>query len=146
MAQSPAQRRAAQRRLAREIKTGTYKPSSASKKAREAAKRVQESRAVPKDGEEVFKGGQKQYEGIKVRIKRRKRQFWEDSVSFRPRASDRAVEESSDTEEMYEIEHEPEDRWLDLASNAARAHHALASTGDAGDLEIYLPYSFLFYH
>lgn len=145
MAQTPAQRRAAQRRLAKEIRTGTYKPSEASKKAREAARRLREPQP-PRDGEEVFKGGQKRYEGIKVRIKRRKRQFWGDDVNFRPNNSDRAVDRSNDLDEMEEVEFEPENRWLDLASLASKAHNALVSTGDAGDLEIYLPYSFLFYH
>lgn len=37
MAQTPAERRAAQRRLAREIQGGTYKPSGVGAKARRAA-------------------------------------------------------------------------------------------------------------
>ncbi len=145
MAQTPAQRRAAQRRLAREIKTGTYKPSQASKKAREAARRLREP-IPPRDGEEVFKGGQKRYDGIKVRIKRRKRTMWEDIYNFRGDRSDRAVDQSGAIEEMEEVENDPEDRWLDLASKAAKAQFALYNTGDAGELEIYLPYTFLFYH
>lgn len=147
MAQTPAQRRAAQRRLSQQIRTGTYQKSQVGKKARETARRVQESRNVPpppRDGEEVFKGGQK--EGIRARIKRRKRTFWEDDVRFSPRNSDRAVDRSNDVSEMYEVEHEPEDRWLELASQASVAWNKLHSTGDAGELEIFLPYSFLFYH
>jgi hypothetical protein len=146
VAQTPAQRRAAQRRLAREIRTGTYKPSQAGKKARETARRLRESQAGPKDGEEVFVGGQKKYEGIRVRIKRKKRQLWEDTVGFRAIRSDNAVDNSDDTTEMGQVEYDPEDRWLYLASQASYAQMAVAKTGDAGELEIYLPYAFLFYH
>jgi hypothetical protein len=40
MAQTPAERRLAQRRLAKEIREGTYKPSAAGAQARKAANRI----------------------------------------------------------------------------------------------------------
>ena len=43
---SQAERRAARRRLAREIKTGTYQPSAIGKKARQAATELEKERLI----------------------------------------------------------------------------------------------------
>lgn len=147
MAQSPAQRRAAQRRLAKEIKTGSYKPTNASKQARQAAQRLRENRDPGFRGPPVFiDDGPPVRDGIKVRIKRKKRQLWQDALGFTPTRSDRNVDESDDTTEMAAVEGQGENRWNYLASQASYAQMAFEKTGDAGELVIYLPYTFLFYH
>ena len=75
--------------------------------------------------------------------------FWGDSVGFGRNASNRNVDRSSDIEEMQQAldpANRNDDTWSELASQASYAHKALEKTGDAGELEMYLPYSFLWYH
>jgi len=108
------------------------------------AQRVQGIPPPPEYRQEVFISAD---DAIRNRVKLTKVSFWQDTVNFGRSASDRMVDNSDAIPEMEEALREPsESNWSDLASMAAKAHHTLDRTGDAGDLEIYLPYSFLWYH
>lgn len=99
----------------------------------------------PEDEDEVFSSD----DDIRDRVKLTKISFFSDVVGFGRRASDRNVDNSDDIDEMEDAldrENRTEAQWSELASLAAKAHHALDRTGDAGELAIYLPYSFLWYH
>lgn len=86
---------------------------------------------------------------IRTAVKRQKAAFWEDTIQFSRRASDRAVDEAESTEPML-IAARPENRsdatWTELASLASKAHIVKNRTGSAGELEEFLQYSFLWYH
>lgn len=98
------------------------------------------------EGEEVFESSDSK---IRTAVKLQKRAFWEDVVQYGRRASDAAVDESDDIDEMIRAlrrENRNDATWTELASLASRAHILRERTGSAGELEVYLPYSFLWYH
>jgi hypothetical protein len=140
---SSADRRRAQRRNAQQVSSGNYRPSNIGRRARELAKNLRERQQPPPpvDQGPIFTSS------TRTRVKEKKRQFWDGIESFSPRESDRVVDESNDFEEMADfLEEMDENTAVEFASNASKAWSLVDAMGDAGDLEIYLPYSFLFYH
>lgn len=65
---------------------------------------------------------------------------------YNPQESNRAVRNSDEFEAMERAMALSSDDMRRLASMAGKAHAALAQTGSAGQLEVYLQYDFLFYH
>jgi hypothetical protein len=83
---------------------------------------------------------------VKTQMKIQKHRTYRDVLGYSPGESSRAVDRSSAIDEMTDALGWSEDRMDEFASRASQAHRLLRDTGDAGDLEIYLAYDFLFYH
>jgi hypothetical protein len=66
--------------------------------------------------------------------------------SYNPTESAQAVFGSDEYRAMRAALGYTDDQMRQLASLAGKAHAAQIQTGDAGELEIYLKYDFLFYH
>lgn len=131
---SAADRRRAQREIAKQLKEGGYQQS---KIGRESAKLARERRQKP-----IF-----DRDSTKDRVKQKKREFWDTVRNFKGGNSDSIVDDSNAYDEMREfLDSFDEETAIEYASQAAIAHIQLRATGDAGDLDIYLPYDFLFYH
>lgn len=101
---------------------------------------------APPEQEGVFGGAPFD---IKRAVKLQKTAYWEDVVNYSRRQSDRYVDESDEIQKMSEIlrpENLSDETWSNLASLASKAHITQMRTGSAGELEIFLPFSFLWYH
>lgn len=99
----------------------------------------------PPEDEEVFNSD----DDIRTAVKRQKAAFWEDVVGFGRRASDANVDESDAISSMrraLQDENRSDSMWTALASQASYAHKARERYGNAGDLEVFIPFSFLWYH
>jgi hypothetical protein len=131
---SAADRRRAQRRLAKEIKTRSYKPSSVGRRAREVAKEVRE-RQIPGGGG----GGQRDTSALREQVKQRKRDYWY-SVKWRERSSERQVDGSSEFDLMDEFLEMSESQADETVAEYARRIRAEGDDYDGPD------WSFLFYH
>lgn len=132
------------RRLVKALKAGQYTPSTASKKAREAATRLRDQRIdyvapAPPPQRDTFRS-------VKDRMISAKHRAYYGTPGYNPRESIRVVNNSDEYEAMRRALGYSPDQMRNLASLASKAHHALNSTGDAGELEIYLKYDFFFYH
>lgn len=141
------------RKILNALRAGTYTPSNASKRAREAATRLQQQRAqnsevdtrLPRD--RPFMGGQRDtLRSVRDRTIQHKHAAFRDITGYDPRRSIRNVHNSDEYDAMRQTLNYSEAQMSHLASMAARAHAAQEKTGDAGELEIYLKYDFLFYH
>jgi len=143
------------RKILNALRAGQYIPSNASKKAREAATRLQQQRersspvetGLPRD--RPFMGGQRERDtlrSLRTNVNRHKHAAYYHVQGYNPREAMRAVENSSEYNAMRESLNLSEAQMSHLASMASKAHAVLARTGDAGELEIYLKYDFLFYH
>jgi hypothetical protein len=135
MAQSAADRRRAQRRLAREIRTLTYRKSPAGRQAREKATELEEQRRRERE-----RGGPP-IEGLKKRVKRRKYLFFY-GINWRQRAADRMVDESSEYDAMREFLEMDEDTAYEFISEYARWLNSGIDDGRYDGID----WSFLFYH
>jgi len=131
------------RRLVQQLKRGTYQKSNIGRKAREAATRLHE------------RGGGKYappplhppFESTKRRMITKKHIVYREVFGYNPSGSAEAVNESEARDKMEVILERATNTQMDYyASMAAQAWAQLNKTGDAGDLEIYLDYDFLFYH
>jgi hypothetical protein len=143
------------RKLVNALRAGKYTPSNASKRAREAASRLQESRrssgvetGLPRDRFGGSGSGQPRdtFRSVKDRTISRKHNMYRGISSYSPVESVNAVEGSDEYRAMVQALGLSEAQVTHLASMASKAHAAYAKTGDAGELEIYLKYDFLFYH
>jgi hypothetical protein len=79
-------------------------------------------------------------------MKQRKHEIYYGTQFYDPRASARAVENSDEVSTMSDSLGLSDAQMTYLASMASKARAAQHKTGDAGELEIYLKYDFLFYH
>jgi hypothetical protein len=133
------------RRLVKAIRAGQYTPSNASRKAREAAARLQENRqrienAAPAPPQRDT------FISVKERMVQKKHAANYGTAGYSPQESARAVFGSDEYEAMRAALGHTPDQMRNLASLASKAHNAQVRTGDAGELEVYLKYDFLFYH
>src|ERR1700683_3018038 len=139
------------RKLVNALRAGKYTPSNASKRAREAATRLQQQQrentpvdtGLPRDR---FPGGGQTRDTFKSRVVSKKHAAYRGIMGYNPRESSREVFGSDEYEAMRQVLGISEAQMTHLASMASKAQAALAKTGDAGELEIYLKYDFLFYH
>jgi hypothetical protein len=132
------------RKILNALRAGTYTPSNASKRAREAANRLQQERTrinsvAPSPPRDTFRN-------VKNQMIRSKHSAYYGTPGYNPSESVRAVENSDEYQAMRQALGLTPDQMSYLASMASKAHAAQARTGDAGELEIYLQYDFLFYH
>lgn len=134
------------RKLVNALRAGTYQPSNASKRAREAATRLREQQRIseaPTQPRDTFRS-------VKNRMTRRKHAVFynpgERYSKYNPTESMRAVEGSDEYEAMRDALGVSDSQMRYLAHMASLAYNAQRNHGDAGDLEIYLKYDFLFYH
>jgi hypothetical protein len=143
------------RKILNALRAGQYTPSNASKKAREAATRLQRQRAeqssvetgLPRD--RPFMGGQRErdtFKSVRNNVIQRKHSAYYGTVGYNPTESMRNVLNSDEYRAMQQATGMTKEQMSQFASLAARAHAAVAKTGDAGELEVYLKYDFLFYH
>jgi hypothetical protein len=135
------------RRLVKAIRAGQYTPSNASKKAREAAARIRDNNqrienvapAPPPQQRDTFRS-------VKERMVQKKHAANYGTTGYSPQESARAVFGSDEYEAMRAALGYTPDQMRQLASLASKAHALQVRTGDAGELEVYLKYDFLFYH
>ena len=134
------------RKILNALKAGSYTPSNASKKAREAANKLQQERTrintvapAPPPQRDTFRS-------VKERMVQKKHAAYYGTPNYNPRESAQAVFGSDEYETMRRSLGLSHDQMLQLASLAGKAHIAQIRTGDAGELEVYLKYDFLFYH
>jgi hypothetical protein len=129
------------RKILNALKTGTYTPSNASKRAREAASRLSQerNRTPPVPQRDTFRS-------VRREVISKKHAAYRDTMGYTPDESVRRVNNSDDYDAMQRVLGLTPDQMSYLASMASKAHAAQAKTGDAGELEIYLRYDFLFYH
>lgn len=121
-------------------------PPRAAPPPREPPKSPPPAPPRPPEEEEVF---QSYEDKVRTAVKLQKQAFWEDLITFGRRSSDEAVDESDDVNEMIlalRRENRSDATWTELASLASIAHKRKTVSGSAGELEMYLPYSFLWYH
>lgn len=136
------------RKILNALRAGQYTPSSASKKAREAATRLQNQRNASTSVNTGLPSGQPRdtFRSVKNRTIQRKHAAFYGTQFYDPRGSIRMVEGSDEYEAMRQTLGLSEEQMYQLASLASKAHAELKKSGDAGELEIYLKYDFLFYH
>jgi hypothetical protein len=133
---SAADRRRAQRRLAREIRTETYKRSSIGRRARQVA-------AELRDREKGEGGGGRDYRSeLRDAVKARKRSLWWDRKLFRLHAE--MIDDSDEFDAMQEFL----DMTEDEAEEKIQAAYAAMKRRDLGQEydEYDLAFAFLFYH
>lgn len=130
------------RRLVKAIRAGDYIPSPASKKAREAATRLRNQRI-----DYVAPGPQRDtFRSVKERMASKKHGVFYGTPGYNPTESARAVFGSDEYRAMQGALGYTDAQMRQLASLAGKAHAVEIRTGDAGELEVYLKYDFLFYH
>jgi hypothetical protein len=137
------------RKILNALRAGQYVPSNASKKAREAATRLQEQRNRGSSGVETgLPSGQPRdtFRSVKREMVRRKHDAYYGIHNYNPSESSRAVYGSDEFQAMKRTLNLSTEQMTRLARLASLAHNAVVNTGDAGELEIYLKYDFLFYH
>lgn len=134
------------RKILNALKAGSYTPSNASKKAREAASRLQQERTRINQVAPSQPPQRDTFRSVKERMVQRKHAAYYGTQSYDPRESAQAVFGSDEYEAMRQSLGLSPDQMRHLASMAGKAHMAVARTGDAGELEVYLKYDFLFYH
>lgn len=127
------------RKIVNAIKAGTYIPSPASKRAREAATRLREQRSSEQPQRDTFRS-------VKERMVQKKHGLHYGTPGYNPVESAQAVFGSDEYEAMRNALNLSPDQMRQLASMASKAHAAQAKNGSAGELEVYLVYDFLFYH
>ncbi len=133
MAQSATDRRRAQRRLAKEIKAGQFKPSPIGRREREITRELR--RPPGPSGPDVI-------ERLRNQVKQHKRDIWGDYLKFR--ANDRLVDESVEFRAMTQFLRMDDATAADLLSRFARA---AAQNGLEEAIEEFgFDWSFLFYH
>jgi hypothetical protein len=132
------------RKILNALRAGTYTPSNASKRAREAATRLREQREQRPTGSADLE--RDVFVSRRDRMIQKKHNAFYGFPRYDPIASVEAVNESDDDDAIRRALDMTRDEMLAYAAQAARAHNKLFNTGDAGDLEIYLRYDFLFYH
>lgn len=131
---SAAERRRAQRELAKQLKRGKTPIGNIARQARKTAERTRNRPIFDSDI-------------LKARVKQKKREFWDALIIFNARNSDNNVEESDALNEMQEFLDDFDiESASEYASQASLAHISITRYGDAGNLDIYLPFDFLFYH
>jgi hypothetical protein len=132
------------RKILNALRAGTYTPSSASKRAREAANRLREQREHrPTGGSNLERDV---FVSRRDRVIQKKHNAFYGVKFYDPIASIEAVNESTDDDAIEQALSMTREEMFEYASRAAKAHAAIARTGSAGDMEIYLRYDFLFYH
>lgn len=124
-----ADRRRAQRRIAREIRENRYKPSSVGRQARQAAAKVREDR-----NKRIIDLGP----DLRGLAKRRKREFWADRIKFRLHAE---LIDQADPEALEEFLQMSEDEAEEQIQRTVRA---MRGQGEFEDHD--LDFGFLFYH
>lgn len=131
MAQSAADRRRAQRRLAKEIKAGQFKPSPIGRRARE----ITRTRPPTPTGPDPI-------ERLRSRVKQHKREIWGDYLKFRLNSS--AIDRSTDYQAMEQFLEMGDTEAADLLGRFASA---VSRNGlDEAIEEFGFDWSFLFYH
>jgi hypothetical protein len=136
---SAADRRRAQRRLAKEIKDRQFKPSPVGRRARRAATELEERRRN-KPGPDSPPGGE--LDNLRSRVKEHKRGLWGDYVKYRP--NDRIVDDSVEFRAMREFLQMDDAQAADLLSRFASA---MKRNGLEEAIEEFgADWSFLFYH
>jgi hypothetical protein len=138
------------RRLVKAIRAGDYIPSPASKKAREAATRLRNQRIdyVAPGPPPGPAGGPPRdtFRSVKERMASKKHGAFYGTAGYNPTESARAVFGSDEFRAMQGALGYTSEQLRGLASLAGKAHALEIRTGDAGELEVYLKYDFLFYH
>jgi hypothetical protein len=136
------------RRLVKAIRAGQYTPSNASKKAREVANRIQQQRVESVAPPPVSQAPQRDtFRSVKERMLHKKHAAYYGTIGYNPQESAQAVFGSDEYEAMRATLGYTPEQMRQLASLASKAHIAKIRNGDdAGELEVYLKYDFLFYH
>lgn len=138
------------RRLVRRIKTGTYVPSNIGAKARRVAterQNVSGGTPEPQPPREFGAGGRRiTFSSAKSLLKTKKHYAYRDVFGYNPHNSAVNVDNADDYDKVVEALDFTNDEMDEYAARASIAWHTLTNTGSAGDMEIYLPYEFLWYH
>jgi flagellum-specific peptidoglycan hydrolase FlgJ len=130
------------RKILNALRAGRYTPSPAGKKARDAATRLREQQRIS----EAPTPPQDSFTSIKRQMANKKHAAYYGMHSYNPQESLRVIQRSDEREAMQQALGLSESQMSYLASMASKAHRAMEESGDAGELEIYLKYDFLFYH
>jgi hypothetical protein len=133
MAQSAADRRRAQRRLAKEIKAGQFKPSPIGRREREVTRQLRRP-PTPTGPDSIDR--------LRDRVKEHKRGLWGDYLKFR--LNPRAIDESTDYRAMEQFLRMGDTEAADLLSRFAK-YTKQYSLEEAIE-EFGFDWSFLFYH
>jgi hypothetical protein len=133
MAQSAADRRRAQRRLAKEIKAGQFKPSPIGRRSREITR---EQRRPPTPT------GPDRITSLRDRVKDHKRGLWGDYLKFK--LNSQKIDSSTEFQAMEQFLGMGDTEAADLLSSFATA---VGRNGlEAAIEEFGFDWSFLFYH
>lgn len=124
------------RRIIRQLREGTYRPSAVGKKSREAAKRLRERQAPPQ-------GPDTPPLNLDSAVFARKQGFFRGEIKYNPRGSLKAIRESNSEREKYEALYMTEDEMRRYAGLASRAWANFEATGETSP---YMRYDFLWYH
>lgn len=126
------------RRILRQLREGTYQKSAVGKKAREAAARLREPTPQPPE--------RPTFRSVKQRMRTKKHLVYREVLGYSARNSNQAVEDSEAYDKMVEALEFTNDQMDEFAARASLAWKRFNTTGNAGELTVYLDYDFLWYH